>query len=736
MQKGIRTDNQVLLEKILPFLNVVRGPDNRGEYIAWCPFHADGNGKPPHHPNLQASERGYICFACGAKGGLRKLAEKLGINPGKSNGNNDLGQIVKTYDYRDEGGTLLFQTVRFDPKDFRQRRPGRQGGWTWNLNGTRRVLYHLPELITRPNDVAFIVEGEKDADLLADKRLLATTSPGGAGKWRHEYGESLRDRDVVIVPDNDEAGKRHSESVARSLHGIAATVKIVHLPDLRYKGDVSDWLQAGHGIEALQKLAAAAPEWSCDVEERNSFPETPGQPQPVQEAVDDPHRLAGVYLDHRGKDDQGRVTIRFWRDQWWRWTGTHYRILETSDLRAEVTSTTKAEIDEWTRTRDAAKEAKKVTHHLVTNIMQALAGMVLVSSNIEQPAWLGLPGICTDYLSMANGLVDLEKCLVDQPIDPQAHTPEFFTQVHLSYPYDQTATCRRWEAFLDEVLEGDQDRIAILQEWFGYCLTMDTSRQKFLMLEGDGANGKSVVCETLAVLLGKENVSHVPLELFGQRFQLTQTLGRLANIAAEIGELDKAAEGTLKAFTSGDRMYFDRKGLPGVEAYPTARLVLSTNNRPRFSDRSSGLWRRMILLPFRVVIPEERQDRRLAARLRQELPGIFQWAIAGLRRLQVQSHFSTAQVCNEAIEDYRVESNPARQFLLEIVEEAPEDIVSCRELYQHYRKWCNDSGYRQLGNCTFGKEVMRLFPSTRVRRLGSREKRERHYEGIAVSHVS
>ena len=144
----------------------------------------------------------------------------------------------------------------------------------------------------------------------------------------------------------------------------------------------------------------------------------------------------------------------------------------------------------------------------------------------------------------------------------------------------------------------------------------------------------------------------------------------------------------------------------------------------------------MILLPFRVAIPEERQDHHLAARLRQELPGIFQWAIAGLRRLRSQDHFTTARVCNEAIEDYRVESNPARQFLLDNVKEAPDDVISCRKLYRLYRKWCEDSGYRPLGDRTFGKEVMRLFPGTRIRRLGSRGERERHYEGIAVSYVS
>jgi putative DNA primase/helicase len=662
------------------------------------------------------------------------LAQALGIDTINGNSRDRPRSISHWYAYRDETGNLLFQVVRTEPKGFYQRRPDGNGGWITNLNGTRRVLYRLPELISHSGDLVWIVEGEKDADRLAKEGLLATTNPGGAGKWHADYSECLRDRDVIILPDNDEAGEHHAHTVARSLCGTATSVKIVHPPNLLLKGDVSDWLDAGHTVAELQRLAQTTAEWSAGTAEQINFPETPEQRQPVQEAVDDPHRLAKVFLDHQGKDDQGRVTLRFWRDQWWRWTGTHYRSLEKNDLRAEITATAKAAIDDWTRIHDVTT-TKKVTHHLVTNILQALGGLVLVPADTEQPAWLGSLKMHAACLSMANGLVDLEQCLVDQAIDPQPHTPELFTQVHLSYPYERTAACPRWDAFLGEVLEDDQERIALLQEWFGYCLTPETSRQKFLMLEGDGANGKSVVCETLAALLGKENVSHVPLELFGQRFQLTQTLGRLANIAAEVGELDKAAEGTLKAFTSGDRMYFDRKGLPGVEAYPTARLVLSTNNRPRFSDRSSGLWRRMILLPFRVAIPEEWQDHQLAARLRQELPGIFCWAIAGLRRLQAQGHFTTAQVCAEAIEDYRVESNPARQFLQEHVEKAPEDIVSCKELYQQYRQWCDESGYRPLGDRTFGKEVMRLFPSTRRRHLGSRDKREWHYEGITVSYV-
>jgi hypothetical protein len=101
----------------------------------------------------------------------------------------------------------------------------------------------------------YIVEGEKDVENLQSLGLTATTNPGGAGKWRTEYNEYLRNRDVVIIPDNDDVGKKHAENIFQNLRGIAKSVKILQLPGLPEKGDVSDWLNAGGTNEELEKLA-------------------------------------------------------------------------------------------------------------------------------------------------------------------------------------------------------------------------------------------------------------------------------------------------------------------------------------------------------------------------------------------------------------------------------------------------------------------------------------------------
>lgn len=170
-------------------------------------------------------------------------------------------RLVAAYDYMDESGTLLFQALRYDPKDFRQRRPDGAGGWIYNLQDVRRVLYRLPELLAgiQGGETVFLVEGEKDADTLRSLGLCATCNPQGAGKWRPEYSEALRGAKVVLLPDNDDPGRSHVAKAGASLQGVAASIQLLELPNLPEKGDVSDWLTAGGTKDALVELGSVAP---------------------------------------------------------------------------------------------------------------------------------------------------------------------------------------------------------------------------------------------------------------------------------------------------------------------------------------------------------------------------------------------------------------------------------------------------------------------------------------------
>jgi len=172
--------------------------------------------------------------------------------------------IIAAYDYKDARGNLLFQCIRYDPKGFSQRQPDpeNKGRWIYNLKGVTRVLYRLPELLAAdPARTVFVCEGEKDADLLWSKGLVATTSPMGANKWVTSFNSDLSGREVVILPDNDMPGFEHAEAVATSLQGTTSVIKIIKLPGLPDKGDVSDWFKAGNDEQMLCELADRAPAW-------------------------------------------------------------------------------------------------------------------------------------------------------------------------------------------------------------------------------------------------------------------------------------------------------------------------------------------------------------------------------------------------------------------------------------------------------------------------------------------
>jgi len=188
-------------------------------------------------------------------------------------------KIVKAYDYRDETGELLFEVVRYEPKDFRQRRPDGRGGYIPNLQGVRRVPYKLPELVkaVAARETIYIPEGEKDVDNLRAIGLAATTNPQGCKKWRPEYSEHLRGADVVVLPDNHAEGREHGEQVVASLRGVAKSIRVLdigkHWDGCPDKGDISDWLAAGGNLEQLMSITEALPDGAARVDSPSSQPE-------------------------------------------------------------------------------------------------------------------------------------------------------------------------------------------------------------------------------------------------------------------------------------------------------------------------------------------------------------------------------------------------------------------------------------------------------------------------------
>lgn len=288
------TANHIERHSQSPLLQALKlaGADVSKPNAIRCPFHEDDNASAGIYSDDAGVWR-FKCHGCDEGGDVFDIRAKIEGKPvgdvlkAASNGQGHRGKIVATYNYTDAGGTLLYQVVRFEPKDFRQRRPDGDGGHVWNLRGVQRVLYHLPEIVEAgPDSFVFVVEGEKDADRMKADCMLATTCPQGAGKWDKCDLSPLHGRHVVLVPDNDAKGIEHMRGMAEALDGKAASVRVLQLPDLPDKGDVSDWFNVGHDGEELVRLAEDASEWTPDGERDAICPSGTDAPaEPI------PHRL-------------------------------------------------------------------------------------------------------------------------------------------------------------------------------------------------------------------------------------------------------------------------------------------------------------------------------------------------------------------------------------------------------------------------------------------------------------
>lgn len=253
------------------------GPE---QWISRCPAHDDNT------PSLGIKIGGdrKVLAICRAGCEFKAIAERLGLtiadffsgDPAKSAEETlppDQWPLEATYTYESRAGDVLYRVQRRRSQDsgrktFRQHKADGKGGWLPNMNGAELVLYRLQQIAEGDaSEIVWVVEGEKDADRLAALGLVATTNVGGAGKWLAAYGDALRGRDVVIVPDNDEPGEKHAALVLRSLGGIAARVAVLKLTGLPAKGDASDWLDAGgkkedlitQGLSALSRHQAFRP---------------------------------------------------------------------------------------------------------------------------------------------------------------------------------------------------------------------------------------------------------------------------------------------------------------------------------------------------------------------------------------------------------------------------------------------------------------------------------------------
>lgn len=285
----------------------------------------------------------------------------------------------------------------------------------------------------------------------------------------------------------------------------------------------------------------------------------------------------------------------------------------------------------------------------------------------ELPCWFRKP-LCnpSNAITFDNGILDVKAGCEEPVLHP--HTSEWINLSALPYTFDKEARCPLWLSFLEETLEGDQQRIALLQEFFGYCLTPDNSLQKMLVLRGVSRSGKGTIVKVLEAVLGRENVTGFSLTALAERFGTGSLVGKLVAVVGEVN-LQKNQNKyqifeTLNKITGNDPVdiEFKHQVLKMSTRLPV-RFVISCNEMPAFSDDSGAFAERLLIVDFEKACPKDKRDPDLADRLCAEASGVANWALEGLTRLRKNKRFSTPDKMKETLRCIRRDNSPTLAFL-------------------------------------------------------------------------
>jgi len=418
---------------------------------------------------------------------------------------------------------------------------------------------------------------------------------------------------------------------------------------------------------------------------------------------------------------KGGMTLRRWQAQFWRYDGRRYVVVSEEAMTNAVLR--------WLDQHGFTAEPI-----MATKVVKALGALCEIPESRPAPCWLDGEDHGDGWVSFANGLYR-----IGDPANvlTQPHSPKWFTPWSLDYDFDAAAGSPSWLAFLNEVFDGDAERIDLLQRWFGYLLASDTSFQKILFLVGPPRAGKGTITRTLIAMLGRENAATPTLTAIASRFGLANLIGSTAAIICD-AHLGRHTDGAiaaerLKSISGEDPQDVDRKHLPELKGVrlPT-RFVLACNEIAGFVDPSGALADRLCVLPF-FNCYLGREDLTLESRLMRELPGIVNWALVGLARLRAAGRFNKPEKGEEIASGFRRLASPVHAFMEDCVERHSEFSESCVDVFTAWAGWCAANGHKAGSDARFGERLRSVDPAIRRARPKVEGVRTYVYEGLKLS---
>ncbi len=689
-----------------------------GGWAARCPAHDDRNASL----SLTEGRDGRTLLRCHAGCEFSAIVAAMGLKPSDlfppraSAGGDAQRRIVARYPYTDADGRLLFEVVRFDPKDFRQRRPDPEhpGAWLWNMKAVDRVLFRQPDVLkaVAAGQTVFIVEGEKDALALAGLGLAATCNPGGAGKWQDSYTAALKGARIAILPDRDDPGRKHGELVARALRGNVASLRVIELPDRngRKLKDTADWIGAGGTREELVDLVDAAPEWTATATVAPEPTAATGEPigLPVDAArlgapypmtdLGNSERLVALHGDAI-RWDVARKTWRIWDGR--RWAAD--AALQVNALAAETARAIRREAADAPRGDRNSDLGRELFNWAVrSESRDRLAAMVEVAKS--RPGIVVTPDALdadTWALNVLNGTLDLRT----GKMRPHRQG-DLLTKLA---PVEYRAGLRdaRFEAALSDWTGGDADLADFLQVAAGYTLTGQTTEEVLFLVYGPEASGKTTFLELLRAILG-EYARTVQADLLTKQRdnrgagaaspELAGLAGARLAAASEMEQGREIAEALAKNLTGGEPITARHLYAELFDFLPQFKLWLALNHCPKVSADDGAIWRRILRIGFEYTVPPERRDKTLKPYLRDPAggaPAVLAWAVEGCLRWQREGLKIPAAV-ERSTAAYREESDPLAPFLEDCIRFTDGDTwTPWADLWQAYNDHAEESGTAQ-----------------------------------------
>ena len=607
----------------------------------------------------------------------------------------------------------------------------KDGGVRYQNQGNHGLVA-LPWLVKQSKKEPLVyTEGWGDAVAAISAGVQATASISGCGSWDKwgRWGSFFAGRDVWVVFDRDAAGQQYEQARANAIAKTAKSVHVVHLP-FEYqekKGkDLKDWVAENSDKDVMAMLA------ECEVEFE---PEAVVVNESENEApvVDETYRIPVLESDDvdvvaAGFEDWSRKACGCMHkyhntDGWSIFCNNRYQLVVTDEkgrpceiesyirkflLLAKWRKVIKGKKDEGDEIIDAYFENKHKTKNFIENILVWLRDMDGVHLMPSQAAPCSLDGSLNKETTLAvrNGILNWG--VYPHVLTP--HTPEFYTHNYLDYDYVEGAVSDLWDNFMATIMESDSNMMELLENWMGYCLMNSTAEQKFVLSSGEGGTGKSVYCDILTALLGQSNVSAVPLNKFDDAHHITTTYGKLLNISEEAeSSLEQSIESRLKHYTGGTVFQFKPIWKAPFSAYPTAKVMIVTNNIVSFKDTTDGVWRRMIMIPFKYKIPEGEIDRDLAKKIKEnEMPGVLNAALLGARKVRTCG-LLIPDKCAIQMEKFRKEAVPEIQFLEENFMES-DGYIECETFRSMYSDWVKEMGVGEKSQKNVNVTMRKMFP--------------------------